>query len=723
MKPSVDNKSELLRNANIVMLVFSALALIIIGQVVRIAVVKGDHYRELGKELRVKAIDIEADRGKIIGDNGELLATSMPFYDVYFDPMASSQYVKEMKEKDSRFMKREGDIFAKNIDSLSWYISKVLMLNLSPNEVKQWIISKRKQKERYLCLAKGISYNKMKQVENFPLFRMGRGKSGIIFDMKYKRVRPYGDLALRTIGYNRDNSQSIGLESAYDSELRGEVGKRMVQFVSKTKYVPINDLTEIEPRNGNDVMTTINVQIQDVAQEALQKALEYHDADYGTAIVMEVKTGAVKAITNLKKEGDLYSEAYNYGVGLSVEPGSTFKLASVMAILESGKMSLEKEIDVNFGKAVICGREMKDSETHGHDKLTLRQSFELSSNIGISKAVVDVFGQSRTGVFQFVDYVKQFHLDKMTGIDIPGEAKPLIKTPYNLKQLWSRTSLPWMAHGYETQLTPLQMLTFYNAVANNGKMMRPRLVSGIWSHGTQVKNFPPEVLVESIAKPSTIRQARGLLEGVVINGTAKKYKTELYSFAGKTGTASLDYGGVKRGRYRASFIGYFPADDPIYSVCVMITEPKVHGYHGAEVALPVFKSIADKILSFDPKFFKVYSPDNSVTAFSNLLPSGEKGIGSDYLSVFNRLGVPVYLKGKTNDFVITDRGESEVRLLPISQPANKVPDVKGMGLKDAVYALETYGLKVEVEGYGRVAQQDIPPGADVTGQTVMIKLK
>ncbi|MCO6460209.1 MAG: transpeptidase family protein [Saprospiraceae bacterium] len=723
MNPTLDNKSEVLRNSNIVLGVFSILAVIIIAQVINIGVVKGEHYRELGKRQSVKAIAIEADRGKIIADNGELLATSMPFYDVYFDPTASRQYVNEMKEKDPRFMKKVGDIFAKNIDSLSYCISKYLIPNLTPIEVKQWLVRKRNQNERFLCLAKGISHIKMKQVKEFPLFRLGRNKSGIIFERKFKRIRPYGDLALRTVGYNRDNAPSIGLEAAYDDELKGEEGNRMVQFISKTKYVPINDLTEIEPENGNDVMTTINVQIQDIAQEALQQALEYHNAAYGTAIVMEVKTGAVKAMANLKKDGDQYHEAYNYAVGLSVEPGSTFKLASVMAILEDHKMSLEKEIDVNYGKAVICGREMKDAEAHSHKTLTLRQSFELSSNVGIAKAVVDAFGNSREDIFRFVDLIRQFHLGEITGVDIPGEAKPLIKTPYNLKQLWSRTSLPWMAHGYETRLTPLQMLTFYNAVANNGKMMQPRLVSGIWSHGVQIKSFPPRVLKESIASSTTIHQARRLLEGVVTNGTAKKYRNEMYSFAGKTGTASMDYGGVKRGRYRASFIGYFPADNPVYSICVMITEPKEHGYHGAEVALPVFRSIADKILSFDPKFFRTYTPGDDVTAFSNQLPSGEIGVGGDYLSIFNRLDIPVYLKGKTTDYVVTDRRESDVNLIPIASNENQVPDVKGMGLRDAVYALEATGLKVNIEGYGRVSYQDIAPGTKVAGQTVLIKLQ
>lgn len=723
MSAPVDNKSEVVRNSNIVLWIFSALAVLIIAQVINIGFVKGEHYKTLGKDLRIKAIDIQADRGNILSDNGELLAVSMPFYDVYFDPTASRQYVKEMKEKDRYFMKKTGDIFAKNIDSLSICISKYLKPNLSPNEIKRWLISKRNQNERYLCLAKGISHEKMKLVKGFPLFRMGKNKSGVIFEMKQSRVRPYGDLALRTIGYARKNSQSIGLEASYDEYLKGEAGKRMVQYISPTKYIPINDLTEIEPKNGDDIHTTINVQMQDIAGQALRTALDYHKASYGTVIIMEVKSGNIKAMSNLKRDGGVFTEDYNYAAGLSTEPGSTFKLASVMAILEDKKMSLDKEFEINYGKSIISGREMKDSEGHGHAKLSLRRAFELSSNIGISKAVVEAYGGSREGSFKFVDRIKQFHLDKITGIDLPGEGKPLIKTPYNLKQLWSKSTLAWMAHGYETQLTPLQLLTFYNAVANNGKMMQPRLVTGVWSHGEMVKDFQPKVLVDKIASDTTIMLARTLLEGVVLNGTARRYKNDMYSFAGKTGTASLDYGGIKRGRYRASFIGYFPADNPMYSICVSITEPREHGYHGAEVALPVFRSVADKILSFDPKFFKVTSPEKNAMVVTDQLPQGEKGYRTDFLSIFNRLGVPVYSGGGITDFIVTRKVGSDVNLMAMNEPPGLVPDVTGMGLRDALYALESRGLKAEVNGYGRVSTQNISPGTKVSGQKVVIRLE
>lgn len=723
IKEPTDNKHEVVRNANIILWLFGALAVLTIAQVINISIVKGKYYRDLGKEWHVKPIAINADRGNILADNGELLATSMPFYDVYFDPTASKQYVKEMKKKDKRYMKKEGDIFAKNIDSLAFCISKYLIPNLSASEVKKWILRKRSKNERYLCLAKGISHNKMKMVKNFPLFRLGRNKSGIIFEIKPQRVRPYGDMALRTVGYIRDSSLPIGIEGRYNDDLKGEAGQRMVQYISKNRWVPINDLTEIEPRNGNDVRTTLNVQMQDIAMDALQKGLEYHNASYGTAIVMEVKTGAIKAMANLKKSGDKYQEDYNYAVGAAVEPGSTFKLASIMAILEDQKLDLDHKIEVNYGKAIVSGREMKDSEGHSHAIITLRQAFELSSNIGVSKAVVTSYGQNRNDVYQYIKRIKQFHLDKLTNIDIAGEGKALIKTPYNYKQLWSKTTLAWMAHGYETQLTPLQMLTFYNAVANNGRMMKPYLVSGIWSHGEEIKSFKPQALVEKIASDTTIRLARELLEGVVLRGTAKKYKNDLYSFAGKTGTASLDYGGIKRGRYRASFIGYFPAENPIYSICVSITEPREHGYHGSEVGLPVFKAIADKVLSFDPNFFMTSSPGKNATAFSSQLPDGARGSRTDFLSVFNKLGVTVYSKGKVTDMVMTKREPAEINLIGYLEKKDEVPDVKGMGLRDALYSLESKGLIAEVSGYGRVSEQDISPGTKVSGQKVFIKLQ
>lgn len=720
---SGENRKEVLRNVYIVWGFFLFLAVAVIAKICYIAFVQGNYYKQKGRELYVKERTIEANRGNIYADDMSLLATSLPFFDVRFDPLASDQYYREMKEKTRKSEWPKYDIFNKNIDSLSICISKYLMPGLTPKQVKKWLTIKRKKQQRYLLLATDIPYEKMLQVKKFPLFRLSPNKSGLIMEQKSRRVMPYGDLALRTIGYTSDNSQPIGLEGYYNKSLKGEVGKRLMQFIKPNAWIPINDLTEIEPRNGQDILTTLNVQLQDITTTALREALIYNNAANGCAIVMEVKTGAIKAISNLSKSGDKYVENYNLAIAHSIEPGSTFKLASLMAIMEDNKLKLTDSVDVNYGKAMVSGHEMKDSEAHQYKWVSLQRAFEISSNIGISKAVVKAYGQQKNDAYEFINRLKQFHLDKVTGIDLEGEPKPLIKEPYNLKQLWSRSSLAWIAHGYESQLTPLQMLTFYNAVANNGKMMRPYLVSEIQSQGYTDRMIQPQVLVDKIASDSTIARARRLLEGVVLRGTAKSQRTELYTFAGKTGTSVLDYGGAKTGRYRASFIGYFPADNPVYSCIVMVTEPHGHGFYGAEVALPVFRQIADKAMSFDPHFFHEIQSNEIASSDSPFLPVGERGNKIDYISVLTRLGITASTSGDQGNWVYTQMKNNAVDLLAYTQSNNLVPDVRGMGLRDALYSLESKGLSAEVSGNGRVSQQNINPGTKVSGQRVLLTLK
>ncbi|HQW56854.1 MAG TPA: penicillin-binding transpeptidase domain-containing protein, partial [Saprospiraceae bacterium] len=403
---SADNRKEVLRNVNIVWFAYIVLAVAILGKICYIAFVKGDYYKQKGKDLYVKERTIEADRGNIFSDDKTLLATSLPIFEIRFDPLASKQYLKEMKEKTKPSEWSKYDIFAKNIDSLSICISKYLKPSLTPAQIKKWIVAKRGQEKRYLLIAKDVPYETLVKVKQFPMFRMGPNISGLIIKQSSKRIMPYGDLALRTIGYTRDNAQPIGLEGYYDKSLKGEVGKRLMQFVKPNAWIPINDLTEIEPRNGEDIVTTINVQMQDIATSALRDALKYHNADNGTVIVMDVKSGAIKAISNLSKSGDSYVESFNLAIGHAIEPGSTFKLASVMAMLEDNKFKLTDSIDLNYGKAVISGREMKDSEPHHYRWATLQRAFEISSNVGISKAVVKAYGQNHDDVFQYIKRLK-----------------------------------------------------------------------------------------------------------------------------------------------------------------------------------------------------------------------------------------------------------------------------------------------------------------------------
>lgn len=717
------NRKEVLQRVYLVWAAYLLIALAIVGKIFYIAFVKGDYYVDLGKKRSITEVTIEAERGNIYSDDKSLLATSLPYFDIRFDPLASLQYYEEMKEKLEGKDPSRYNIFPKNIDSLSICISKYLKPGLSPGEIKRWLIAKQKQKQRYLLISEGVSYETMMKVKQFPLFRLGPKKSGLIITQRSKRIMPYGDMALRTIGYVRANAPSVGLEAFYNNDLKGESGKRLMQFIKPKALIPINDLTEISPRNGQDIVTTLDVEIQDVATSSLRTALENHDAANGCVIVMDVKTGAIKAIANLTKTENGYAETYNYAIANSIEPGSTFKLASVMAMLEDHKANLTDSINVNYGKDIVCGREMKDAEPNHNKYVTLQRAFEISSNVGISKAVVKAYGQDRNGAFQFVDRLKQFHLGQRTGVDLEGEPKPLIKTPYNQKQLWSRTTLAWMAHGYETQFTPLQLLTFYNAVANNGKMMKPYLVSEIQSQGETDQVFPPVVLNPQICSQETIDKAHQLLEGVALRGTARGGRSDYYTFAGKTGTASMDYG-VDRGRYRASFAGYFPAKDPVYSCIVVITTPRKNGYHGAQAALPVFCSIAQKCMSIDPQFYKKITPASDMTASSEYLPNKEIGARADYVSIFTRLGIETESKGSSaSQWVKTNLEGTTINLIAYDQQKVLVPDVRGMGLRDALYALESRGLSAVVDGYGHVAAQNISPGTKVSGQRIELKLE
>jgi len=378
------NRKEVLQRVYLVWAVYVLIAIAVIAKIGYISFVKGDYYVELGKKRSTKEVTIEAERGNIYSDDKSLLATSLPYFDIHFDPLASIQYYKEMKEKlDGRDPSRY-DIFPKNIDSLAICISKYLKPNLTPGEIKRWIIAKQNQKQRYVALAQGVSYETMLKVKQFPLFRMGAQKSGLIIDQRSRRVMPYGDMALRTIGYVRPNVQPVGLEGYYNNDLKGESGKRLMRFIQPKALIPINDLTEISPRNGEDIVTTLDVKMQDIATSSLRSALEYHDAANGCVIVMDVKTGAIKAIANLTKTQNGYAELYNYAIANSIEPGSTFKLASVMAMLEDHRVNLTDSINVNYGRDVICGREMKDSEGNHNKYVSVQRAFEISSNVGIS---------------------------------------------------------------------------------------------------------------------------------------------------------------------------------------------------------------------------------------------------------------------------------------------------------------------------------------------------
>ncbi|MCB0640070.1 MAG: transpeptidase family protein, partial [Phaeodactylibacter sp.] len=482
-----------------------------------------------------------------------------------------------------------------------------------------------------------------------------------------------------------------------------------------------------EPKSGDDVVCTIDVDMQDITEGALHRAMSLHDAQYGVAIVMEVETGAVRAIANLgkTKDGDIW-ETYNHAVGSATEPGSTFKLASIMALLESGAVKLTDSIDLEQGKTTFYEEELEDASYHQLDKTTVQTAFEISSNVGMAKLVQQHFGDNNKAD-KFIEYLKKFNLHQRTGIEIEGEASPIIKEAYSEEDNWSGTTLPWMSIGYELTLAPIQLLTFYNAIANNGREMKPYLVSKVQRYGETIQNFPPTVINRKIASDRTIRQVRQLLEGVVLRGTASKYNDAPYHFAGKTGTSQLNYrrydsGSNRVGGYQASFVGYFPAEKPKYSCIVVISSPRKGGFYGGDVALPVFREIADKVYATKTELLEPMNDTPRPILAANHLPDAQIGnrkemeflLNTFQLNFVNRDDSPIAVVETTTSDTLELNRRTIVR--------DRVPNVVGMGLRDALYILENMGLKVEVSGFGKVVRQSIIPGTFAKGQTLRLYL-
>jgi cell division protein FtsI (penicillin-binding protein 3) len=553
----------------------------------------------------------------------------------------------------------------------------------------------------------------------WPIFREGRMGGGVIFEKIDKRFRPFKFLAFRTIGYLNEDNYGAGLEYSFNDVLAGKNGKALFQRMVGGNWKPIYDGTEIRPEDGLDIVTTIDVNIQDVAESSLLKALKDHNADYGCVVVMNVKTGEIKAISNLTKNGNNYSEILNYAVsgqGLT-EPGSTFKLVSMMALLENTNVKLTDSIATGNGRHRFFDRVMVDHKHGGYGTITVQEAFEKSSNIAISILINEHFGIQPQ---KFIDFIKKIGLAQPLGFQMKGEGIPYIKSPSD--KSWSGITLPWMSIGYELKLTPLQILTLYNAVANDGKMVLPMIVKYTKSADQIKKEYEPVILNDRICSNKTLKQIQSLLEGVVEEGTASNIRNSHYKIAGKTGTAQkIKEGGGYSRSYHTSFAGYFPADNPKYSSIVVIDNPKNNYQYGSDVAAPVFKTIADKIFSVDMELHKP-------SLVAALLDDGKfpvipAGFHDDLNLVCDKLKI----KSSSNqqeDWVRAKIENNEVTFIP--QPLNQemVPDVRGMLLRDALFLLENAGHVVEFKGTGRVTRQSQTPGTKIIkGSRISIELE
>ncbi len=698
----MENRKGILKRTYGLYILLGLFGLVILGRVFQISFINGAYWRSKAENLTISYRTIEAVRGNIYAVDGSLLATSVPIYEVRFDPNAEAI---------------TNELFNTNIDTLSTCLHN-LFKDKSALEYKRELVAARDNGERYHLIKRNVKYTQLKEMRNFPVFERGRYKGGFIFVQQNKRQKPFNVLASRTIGYERDGS-GVGLEGAYSEALKGVSGKRLMKKIAGGVWMPVSDENEVEPEDGSDLVSTIDVNIQDVAESALHKQLRKHDAEHGCVVLMEVATGEIRAIANLQRGNDgRYYESYNFAVGASTEPGSTFKLASYMVAMEHGFIDLDYKVETGNGKFEFYDKTMYDSREGGYGTITVKEAFAVSSNIGIAR-IIDKFYKADPQ--KFIDELYKMRLNEPLGLEIPGEGKPVIKSAND--ESWSGISLPWISHGYEVAMTPMQILTFYNAVANDGKMMKPMLVKSVREHGKDVKVFEPVVLNDQVASEETIEKAKEMLEEVVRAGTAINLKDASYAIAGKTGTAQIAQGraGYDKSSHQASFCGYFPAEDPKYTCMVVVNAPNRNVYYGNLVAGPIFKEIADKVYSTSIDFHDELQPQLAENSIN--IPVSKSGHAGDLRQVFAEVSVnhnPV----SGTDWVVTQTGKDSVSMKPVSISEGLIPNVRGMAPEDAIYILENLGLNVRVTGKGFVKYQSVAPGTRVrdVGSTIKLQL-
>ncbi|MFT4781205.1 MAG: cell division protein FtsI (penicillin-binding protein 3) [Psychroserpens sp.] len=641
-------------------------ALAVVFKLCVIQFVQGDEYRELAEERTIQNMDIPANRGNVYSVDGSLLATSIPKYDIRIDAIQPKQELFNT-------------LVRPLADSLSRYSGKPLSYHL--NKIKK----ARLDKNRYFLLARDISYSDYIRIRNFPMLNLGAIRGGLIVTQEEKRDHPMGGIAERTIGYEKidedGNVTRPGIDGYFGKTyLRGTNGKRLMQKIGNRKWKPIVDYDQVEPQDGYDVYTTIDVNIQDIAHHSLLGQLEKYEADHGCAVVMDVKTGEIKAISNLgRNQSGSYYERLNYAVGESHEPGSTFKVMAFMAALEDKVIDTSTIVDTKNGSKRFYGRTISDSR--GHGKISAARALEVSSNIGLATIINDHYSKQPK---KFINRLKGWKLHNKLGVSLIGEGKPVIPEPGDA--IWSKNALPSMAYGYNLRMTPLQTLTFYNAIANDGEMIRPRFINAVKEFDREVKSFDKEVINQKICSDKTLGEIREILKNVVVRGTGQRMYSENFSMAGKTGTARTDYYDFeewkKDRKYVSSFAGYFPADNPKYSCIVVIHKPSTKvGFYGADVSGPVFKRIAQKIYTETPLIDEVES-----------------------LEV-----VDVKIEEQYESFYKTSRLHKTI-----------MPDVVGLPAMDALALLENMGLKVNMRGTGTVKTQSINKGIKVKLNQIIV---
>ncbi|MCO5247623.1 MAG: transpeptidase family protein [Chitinophagales bacterium] len=679
---------------NILLRIYVLYALMIIsGLAVLWKVYSIQHYKDRywlkkAEETTTRWFDIYPERGNIYTAKGDLLATSMPYYNLYIDFASAA-----MTDK----------IFESNVDSLAYYMATYFGKQ-SKSQYERDLSVARNAKKRGFLLRRNVTYAELREIKKWPLFREGKYKGGLVVEERLSRKNPYGTLAQRAIGIYSKDRNAVGLEAAYNNFLGGVKGAEFKQKVSNNIWIPIQNEGTVKAQSGVDIVTTLDINLQDVAENALRRALDSSQADFGCVVMMEVKTGAIKVMANMGKRSDgQYDEIQNYAVAHRSEPGSTFKAVSYLMLFDKYHLKLNDTVNIGNGSAInFHGRILRESHALP-PRINVRDAFSISSNLTAAKLIDDNFKNDRNG---FYKNLQRYGLTEVSGIDLAGESKPGVKKP----ETWSNTSLPWKAIGYEQTFSPLQILTFYNTIANGGYRVKPYLVSRIEKNGEVIKETHPKVSNVKIASDYALNSIKELMRYVVEGpkGTARSIKSDYVSIAGKTGTAKIF--DPKIGKYtndnQAMFCGFFPIENPQYSCIVMIYRPHGARRQGGNIAGPIFKELAEKSMT-----------TNLSVAHEFVIPSEEKpemitevkGNVAQVKTILDRYHIHTDLSDNVSyaDIKVKNAGLA-IKAMPISE--TKIPDLKGMNLDDAFVLLENMGLRVKFNGLGKVSGQSILPG-------------